>query len=160
MGLDAAARSTDWSAWYSAKERKRLAMRYTPRNVVEFQLQQRCRSSGSVAHCDAFLTTRLDAWARAPMPFEARSSLLWLALEHGGAGAYDRLRAHATDTPAVALEAASGTEVGALLEEWLAWVRTQRPDVAGQASHSRWLALTWILLFAGLATRSTRWRLG
>jgi hypothetical protein len=61
-----------------------------------------------------------------------------------------------------ALEAASGTDAATLMREWQASIRgySRAADPVRPSGSSRTVTIAWMLLFAGLATRSTRWRLG
>jgi len=89
-----------------------------------------------------------------------RASLLSLALESGGRGAWSRIVEDPAMSPEAALEYASGVPLSTLLAEWRSRVVENRPDVYGSLGAHSGVALMWALFFAALAMRSTRWRLG
>ena len=103
-----------------------------------------------------------------PYPQTVRANLLWFALQRGGAGAMDRLVASvAADAgrPAVTnirqhLGSASGMDPDVLMEQWRQGVLAGRPGAPTPEKRSRASTTLWITLFAALATRSKRWRLG
>jgi hypothetical protein len=106
--------------------------------------------------CDALLLFDLERWA--PLPGHMRASLVGLALERGGEGAWTRLVENPSMPAEEALARAAGVPLEELVAEWRDWIVTNRPEVyAGTAGKSA-LALLWIVVFATLATRSTRWR--
>jgi hypothetical protein len=86
----------------------------------------------------------MGRWARAAGP-----ELPQVASEAGS-----RLRA--------GLEAASGTDAATLMREWQASIAADAPDPdpVRPTGSSRNVTIAWLLVFAGLAARSTRWRLG
>jgi hypothetical protein len=84
--------------------------------------------------------------------------LIGLALERGGDGAWARLLEDPDMPPEEALVYAAGVPLVELVSEWRAWVVSNRPQVYAGLTGTSALALLWILLFAALAARSTRWR--
>jgi hypothetical protein len=93
------------------------------------------------------------------VPPEAPAMVLMEAVRMGGPGAWARLLERSHAEPAEALELAAGVEVRAVAAAWRDALLEQRPEIhaglAGQAAR----ALLWFLVLAGLATRSTRWRI-
>lgn len=96
-------------------------------------------------------------WSLAPIRF-ARETLVGQALERGGLGAWSRLVEDPSMSPEQALEYASGVDLEELVTEWRAWIVTNRPEVYAGLGGKSAFALLWVLVFAALATRSTRWR--
>jgi len=156
-------------AWYTPQERVRLALHpvaqyggwtlFERRFSKDAALLRRCESDGpkgDVGACDEWLRAGLS---RVPGPLqEGRSTFAWLALEEGGAGAFDRMTADSTMSPEQALVAASGLSLDALAKRWLDWVEASRPVVYSDLGTIRWTTLFWFLFFGLLALRSTRWR--
>ncbi|GMV06188.1 MAG: hypothetical protein AMXMBFR53_24640 [Gemmatimonadota bacterium] len=121
---------------------------------------ERCvdeRTQGRYDNCLAFLAKHSRS-IPTPLGYAARQSMVWIALERGGAGAFDRLVADTTASPAHALRAASGLSDDELARAWLEWVLANRPAVYSDMGSTGWVALLWFLFFGALGLRSTRWR--
>ena len=54
---------------------------------------------------------------------------------------------------------ASGVSADSLIASWRAATFEARPDVHDDTKKIRWSSLLWLVLLAGISTRSTRWRL-
>ena len=149
--------------WYSPEERRLLVMRHATRFRRQAEDAQACLA-GSYDACDVALHLYSDQhhdarWASPVLP-EIRSTMLWYALEQGGAGAWGRLLDHADDTPLEALEAVSGMDGEALAAGWRTWFMEGRPASHAGLGSLTLGALFWTLLLITFAARSTRWRLG
>ena len=86
-------------------------------------------------------------------------AMVWVALEAGGEGAWDRLVEDPQMTATQALLNASGSSQQQLEASWRNMILEARPRVHAGLSLSKWTALFWILVLAAFAMRSTRWRL-
>ncbi len=100
-------------------------------------------------------------------------TLLAHALALGGPEAYRRLATGSNpdalpdafpvpDTEAPLkdrLVQASGVSADSLIASWRAATLQARPDVHGDTRKLRWSSLLWLVVLAGVSTRSTKWRL-
>lgn len=146
--------------WYSPDERRAMVARAgTVRRDREGW--SACIEEGSTSACDAFLLNlHMDMGYLAPVGYPARKALLWIALTRGGSGAWDRIRQDPDMSVGDALRYASGMDTQALAAAWRDWVMERRPDSQAGFDPRLLLALLWVVVFATLAMRSTRWRLG
>ena len=159
MGLD---HQDEWAtAWYTASERRSLVGRQTS------------SYSGARASCvddnrdDACTEVLVDQGAAAsiPLPPGARMTLLAHTLSLGGPEAFRRLATGNADArPSEAslkdrLVQASGVSADSLIGSWRTSTLQARPDVHGDTKEIRWSSLLWLVVLAGVSTRSTRWRL-
>lgn len=165
---------------------------YTPRQARAFARVRdlgawlECTASPAVPGevCDEDLVSSERRWTRAiPFGHDMRADLVAFALELGGAGALDRLRAGWPTGPDGAmgrddgrvgvtlielgtrlrarLAAAAGMPPDQLMRRWRERVVLAEPaSRRGFDDRTRLATGFWILFFAVLATRSTRWRLG
>ena len=92
--------------------------------------------------------------------FGTAAALLMLALQAGGDGAWSRLTEDLEREPGEALLHASGLTPEELGDRWHAWVLSDPPETYAGFGTRALITLLWILGFAALAMRSTRWRLG
>ena len=151
--------------WFDADGQRGL-VRSQPANAGEASvraLRQTCLD-GDDGACKEFLELQ-NPIVLAPISAPVRSNLVWFALERGGRGALSRMFAGFPESPGddirARLVAASGLDSDELITEWRASIETGRsgspirPDNATASA-----TMGWLLLLAGLATRSTRWRLG
>jgi hypothetical protein len=158
LGLDVGEDALD--VWYTPEERRGLVLDLAVRSgpQIRGEALDACRESSDPSACDRLLTGDTRRWA--PAAGSVRSSLLWLALQRGGTGAWGRLVEDPAAEPEQVLAHVSGMDVDALVSEWRVWLRENRPESYAGLGGKSALALLWTLLFATLATRSTRWRLG
>jgi len=151
-----------YSTLYTPEERRALVSRmYIATNSPQARLADECARSQEA--CDELLAesaqgSHIEYFS--PLSRHARASLLWFALERGGPGAWERLLAHPETSPEEALRDVSGMGLTPLVEAWRAWVVGFRPARRASVSAGVLSALFWVLVLAGLAMRSTRWRLG
>lgn len=154
LGLDLDATPLD--EWYDPGERRALVARFGPRRR-ETATWRACVEDRSTEACDLYLTQRFM-----PVPISspaARATVVWIALHAGGEGAWDRLRADPSAAPADLLRQASGLSSRELAMRWRAWMMDAAPRTRAVLDPSLLITFLWIVAFAALATRSTRWRL-
>jgi hypothetical protein len=147
------------SRWYTPEERRLLVQRRRrPRSGArESALWDGCVEGGLQEACDEFLRRyRLQV----PLSQGTRATLLAHALELGGPGSFERFRATAPVSMRDALVNAAGVHPDTLMATWRMEVLRARPNSWAGLVRSPFSILGWLLLFAALATRSTRWRLG
>ena len=132
--------------WFTTAEAQALAQ-----NSMAFTAMQ---CAGDVTQCPEFLRTTLP---RPPLDYNTRQRLFRLALEVGGEGAIHRFLL-APDRIEARLEAASGTDLGSLVEEWTTRVHNAPPPGSGFSTRSGTVTVIWILVVFGAALRSSRWR--
>lgn len=157
------------AAWYTPEEQVGLALalhaewsrsRFWYRPAEDGGLGSRCAAeapSGGTEACFAFVE-RYRAHVPPPLGPAARQALLWVALEMGGAGAFQDLADPAHASAEAALLAASGASAEALATAWLQRVAAHRPAVYGDLGATGGIAGVWVLVFSLLALRSSRWR--
>ena len=117
-----------------------------------------CIERADVASCDAVLA-RLWSEARFVTPSEVLVSALWHAVSVGGEGAWQRAIEEPNSSPPEVLARASGLGSEQLVAEWRTFLVGHRPSVYASLGRSALVASFWILILAGFAMRSTRWRL-
>lgn len=145
--------------WYTPEERQARVSRHRVWRSRRAQvLRARCTQEDDIAACDEYM--QRFGWNWAPMGPEARESVLAHALDRGGEGAWTRLLEDPEMAPREALEHASGASLEDLLASWQSELVANRPETFEALGGSSGRAFLWTLLFAALALRSTRWRLG
>ena len=147
-------------AWYSPDERVALVEeRWRPPTLRAGPPDyRRCIGASDVEACDRLL--KGYSASLSPLPGSVRGSLLWVALRRGGEGAWARLVEAPTRSPEDAVAHAAGVALPELVAEWRAWMIEQRPASHAGLGLQGLIGLLWLALFATLASRSTRWRLG
>ncbi len=155
LGLDLDAAPID--DWYTSEERRARVAAFGSFARDRMATRTACVEGRSTDACDAFL----EQWYRVPpiRDSKAREAMVWIALRAGGSGAWDRLRADPGATPADALRFASGLTTEELGARWRAWVLQGAPPERALLDPHLLTCIMWIVAFAALATRSTRWRL-
>lgn len=162
LGLDLDDNALD--DWYSPRQRRNMATVMGVTRELE-DLKTSCVQGGPQEDCDSFLEQMGTGWYRGqsfdPMPSGAgRGALVWLALNAGGPGAWDRLKEDPDMSPADALRYASGMSTRELSAAWRRWLMAQRPAQPAALDPALLITLLWMVAFAALAMRTTRWRLG
>ncbi|MEQ9400986.1 MAG: hypothetical protein RJQ04_17595 [Longimicrobiales bacterium] len=154
--------------WYTAAERMALVGRFYGMRrdrIRDGQLREnlaRCLDEERPAACDAVIDGQFGYPNRyAPLgQADARPALLMIALQAGGDGAWARLTEDLEREPGEALLYVSGLTPEELGNRWQAWVLADPPETYAGFGTRSLITLLWILAFAALAMRSTRWRLG
>ncbi len=104
------------------------------------------------------VVARIPASAlHAPMPDDDRALLFLTAMQHGGAGAFDRLAADSGATPIARLARAAGLSEHDLLAEWRKRVTVSQPAKALPTFAIAVASLVWIGGCFGAALRGTPW---
>ena len=147
-----------WERWYTAEERRFYIEGSThPRGDRETAIWEGCVYAGMDDACEVFLRDREPV---IPLSTEARASFLDHALWTGGSGAFRRLRGAGGEPILDRLLAAASVPEDTLLASWRQEVLAARPSAWGGLARSPLSLLFWVVLFAGMAVRSKRWRLG
>jgi hypothetical protein len=138
--------STAWPglAWQSGESRPRSES--TLRNLCSVRNYAACREvlpRGAIAP---------------PVGASGRELLVWLALQAGGPGAFERLTADPTAPLERRLEAAAGVPLDALLAQWIDVVRSAMPDGQWPGGIESVTTLVWCAALLLLALRGPRWR--
>ncbi len=144
--------------WYTPQERRALVAQRGWFGRQAMDLRGRCVAQHETEACDEYLLTVGYDWT--PLATDIRETVVAHALDVGGEGAWGRLVEYPDMTPAEALEYASAQPLDVLLEGWRAELLAHRPEAFEPLVPSSGRAFLWTLLFAALAMRSTRWRLG
>jgi len=143
--------------WYTPDERRLRVAALPAPSRLRSSTWNACVKAGSARACNLYLT---QWYPYPPITNDAaRRAMLWLALRTGGSGAWDRVRANPDATPSEALRAASGLSSEELAARWRSWVLEGAPPTRALFDSRLLMQLLWIVAFAALATRSTRWRL-
>jgi hypothetical protein len=165
------------STWLTADEQRAMAVLVHAGSAA----REACMAGSSDA-CHELVEGAVTDRSVMPYVHTLRATLLWFALSEGGAGSLDRLVESvaaagrpAGNTTAVDdagrllgaitdirthLERASGLDGDVLIERWRDQTLAGRPGRAATDDRARASTMLWIMLFAGLAARSKRWRLG
>lgn len=148
------------ATWYAPEERRNLIVsgNFRPGPREEPAQYSACKDDRAYEACDALLLAKNRSWA--PLPGPVRAALLGFALDRGGEGAWARLVEKRNDPVEEALAYSAGVDLDALIVEWHRWIVDNRPETYSAIGTKSVLAALWILFFAALAMRSTRWRLG
>jgi hypothetical protein len=145
--------------WYpSAAEHRRLVPRLLRGDSrVNRQALAAC-IGGSDAACLQLLSTVPASAFPKPLGYNARATLVDLALRLGGRGAYHVL-ATSEDMPiGDRLAAAAGVPIDSLISRWRAEIIASRPEPVALPPWGLWIAVGWVVAFAGCGLRSSRWR--
>jgi len=134
--------------WFTPAEAQTLAQ------LSRAFTASQCAAAGDVTQCTEFLRT---TFPKPPLDYSSRQRLFRLALEVGGEGAIRRflLAPHEIEAQ---LEAASGTDLGSLVEAWTTRVHDAAPPSSAFSTRSGTATVIWILVVFGVALRSSRWR--
>jgi hypothetical protein len=141
--------------WFERSTWPRLAgMVYGELNGLERVARQRCMDSGDLSACRSILT---PARVLPPVSVIGRQYLVQLALESGGASAFERLTADPGATIEQRLAGAAGVPIDTLLERWSAGLRAA-PRSPAASYQELLLGLAWSGLLLAMALRGSRWR--
>lgn len=154
--------------WYTPEQRRERVMAWagyedSPEGLVRTRGMnlygtaiEGCVERSAPEACDAFIQSDYDVWT--PLPNYMRETLVGTALDRGGPGAWGRLIEDPEMSVEEAISYAAGIPLDELVAQWRSWVVTNRPEAYAGIGAKSALALLWVLFFAALATRSTRWR--
>jgi hypothetical protein len=146
--------------WYTADERRHVvetAREWEPR-LGEDPRAQQCAVGGDDHACVAVLEAYPHV-LREPLSALTRQSLLRIALQSGGTGAFGRLVR--SDTLAVldALATAAAVPADSLIARWHRAILAARPRGTVLTLGGGWTAFVWVVVLGVAAMRSTRWRI-
>ncbi len=143
-------------AWYDSTTWPQLAaLAGGDFRGIEAVDRQRCMNQVDLPACRRFLTPERLVL---PIGVGGRQYLVQLALESGGASAFQRLTAGRTAPMEARLAAAAGISTDTLLLRWSVAIRAAKPRGPMYPPSELWLALGWSMLLLVAVTRSTRWR--
>jgi len=159
--LDLVEHGDPLARWYpSARERRSLVLKtFTPYWSGQAQVSMfRACDQGSDSACTELLRSLPSGTLPPPLTYDARATLVNIALQLGGRAAYHRLMASVGRSIADRLALAGGVGVDTLLSRWRARIRRARPAPVSLPPFGMWIALGWTALFAVCGLRSSRWR--
>jgi hypothetical protein len=143
------------SAWYDSTAWPGLAWQSeSPGPRAELTLRNLC-SVGNYAACRSVLP---QGTIVAPVGAPGRQLLVWLALQAGGPGAFQRLTTDPSAPLAHRLEAAAGVPLDALLVQWIDVVQAAMPSGQRPEGVEAVATLAWCAALLLLALRGPRWR--
>lgn len=127
---------------------------------VEAATIDACLRSHDTSQCTRVLVEAFpDPWShRGALGPPARQALLALALEMGGPGAFETLRASAPGPMGERLARTAGVPVDSLLTRWRNAILAARPQTVAVTAAGGWTALGWATLLGLMALGSSRWR--
>lgn len=147
--------------WYpSAAERRALVVRSFAdffnhgANATAF----RACAAGSDAACAELLRALPGSTLPTPLAYDARATLVHLALRLGGREAYRRLLANPTAPMSERVAAAAGAPLDSLVARWRLQVIASRPATVLLPVWAFFVGLGWTAFFAVCGLRSSRWR--
>ena len=159
--LDLAGDADRLQRWYpSAPERRALVLRLFSGflfNRASQEALEACRQ-GLDSGCVQLLRTLAPGELPRPLPYDARATLVDLALRVGGREAYHRLVTSAGAPISDRLTTAAGVGVDSLLARWRAEIIASRPAPVTLPPWGPWIAVGWTVVFAACGLRSSRWR--
>jgi hypothetical protein len=120
----------------------------------------RACASGSDTDCTELLRGLPGNALPKPLGYEARATLVHVALRLGARDAYRRLLANPSDPLPARLAAAAGMPLDSLVGRWRGDMMASRPATVLLPAWAFAVALAWTALFAGCGVWSTRWRAG
>jgi len=141
--------------WYDPAERRALATRMYLSPAGAGQTRVLSCKSGNDSACLDLLESSPPA---RPLDYEARFTLVELALHVGGRDAFLRLLDANPRDVADRLAAVAGVGVDSLVARWLGEIRAARPVPADVPPLGTWVALGWMGVFAAFGLGSSRWR--
>ena len=142
-------------AWFEPGTWPRLAgMVYGELSGLERVARERCMDLGDPSACRSILT---PARVLPPVGVIGRQYLVQLALQSGGASAFERLTADTDATIEQRLAGAAGVPIDTLLSRWSASLRAA-PRSPAASYQELLLGLAWSGLLLAMALRGSRWR--
>ncbi len=169
MGLEASA--DELPAWFAPEARQAMVAgvdqlprgmdgvgTWTPRVDRDDPAVRRCLEANDFGACDRVLAS-LDWVSSVPTSPDIRAHLFWYAVTAGGEGAWARVLERPDAPTPELLEHVSRLPLDELVGRWRAHLVESRPDSHAGLGATQLTVLFWVLVFAALAMRSTRWRL-
>ena len=147
---------------YGAEDRRRLVSQLVPRFPWELNRHpgfDLCVTGGLDAACLEVLRAGPHL-VPPPLSPTARGTVLQLALEVGGDGAFGRLARSEAPNVELRLAEIAGVSPDSLLVLWRNRVLAARPKPTTLTRAAGWVAFVWAVALAMVATGSTRWRSG
>jgi hypothetical protein len=147
------------ATWYTADERRHVvgtAQEWEPR-LGEDPRAQRCVVGGDDGACIAVLEAYPPVLGE-PLSSLTRHSLLRVALQSGGRGAFGRLVRNDTLPIGDALAIAAALPTDSLVARWHTAILAARPRGTVLSLSGGWTAFVWVVILGLAAMRSTRWR--
>ena len=146
--------------WYpSPRERHSVVLKSSAYFHRDTQLPAlRACANGDDSACTLLLRSFPPGGLPRPLTYDARTTLVNVALQLGGREAYHRLVANADRSMADRLALAGGVAVDSLLSLWRVRILAARPAPVSVPPFGIWIALGWTALFAACGLRSSRWR--
>jgi len=158
--LDLAEHGDALLRWYpSPPERQAVVLKssaYFDRGAQLATLQT-C-AHGSDSACTRLLRSLPPGGLPGPLTYDARATLIHVALQRGGRAAYHRLVTSAGLSIADRLALTGPVTVDSLLSLWRARILAARPAPGALPPLGIWIALGWAALFAACGLWSSRWR--
>jgi len=142
--------------WYDAADRRAIIKREMDFRPHGYRVQSEQCLAGDDASCTDVLRQYTE-YHRTPVMSDIRESLVSVALQLGGASAYDRLLV-ASGTPTEQLEAAATVPIDSVVRAWQRRIRDTRTASDAMSLPIAIGSLFWIGLCGALSLRSTRWR--
>lgn len=140
--------------WYAPNAWPRLAeLLDASLTGREAWLRDRCAAAGDLEACRTVLT---PSRVLRPVGPAGRQLLMALALDAGGAGAFERLSADTMATVEQRLADAAGVPIDTLLSRWADVVASETPGSAAPDPAEALLALAWCLAVLWMAIRGSR----
>jgi hypothetical protein len=127
------------------------------RSVQADPLARLCVSGGDDRACVEVLEA---SWYLVDQPLSpmARQTLLRVALQNGGAGAFGRL-VQGDSLPLVdRLASSAALPADSLIARWHRAIIAARPTGSVLSRAGGWTAFVWVVVLGVVAMRSTRWR--
>ncbi len=149
-------------ASYTPEEREVMVARAVGYASVRVPAEKigACTSRHEAARCaDVLVETFPAPWSHGgALGPPGRQALLALALEMGGAGAFDTLVASASAPMGARLARTAGVSVDSLVTRWRNAILAARPRTVTVTPAGGWAALGWATLLGLMALGSSRWR--
>ena len=172
LGMGFGGAADDLPGWFTPEQRREMVFAadmfqrgrdgvggWTPRVNGDDPLVRRCVEADDASACDQLLST-LEWVSSVPTSSDIRGHFFWYAVRTGGEGAWARALERAEAPIPELLEHVSGLPLEELATLWRSRLIESRPDVHAGLGATQLTVLVWALIFAALAMRSTRWRLG
>jgi hypothetical protein len=147
-------------AWYTDEERRQLvasAMAWH-RGVQRDPGARLCATTGDEPACTEILQTYPNL-VQEPLSPMARQTLVRVAFESGGEGAFGRLMTGDSLALPDRLARTAGLPVDSLIARWHAAIIAARPAGTVLSRAGGWTAFLWVVVLGVLAMRGTRWRI-